>query len=279
MELDGCNFDLKLAFEYQGEQHSKRIDFFHADEEAFQQRLEDDRIKAQLCEERGIDLLQVDISVPLETLQTHVLKRILKVRPDLEGVVNSRPLDLSTVRTGKDLELEEIGRIARNMGGECTSVVYIASNSKLNFRCAKGHEWSAVPYSIKAGTWCPECKGERISEARLAARDMTELIRLVADRGGEHLGPGKKNRLNFLVRCTSGHEWETDLARLRKGHWCHRCAAVVNGNRMKLSIEDLRKVAKERGGNHSFKALHKFPNEIFVEMRQGRLASLACYRC
>lgn len=76
-------------------------------------------------------------------------------------------------------------------------------------------------------------------------RDREKVSRLIADRGGEFLGLGKKNPLKFLIRCANDHEWEIDWARLCKGHWCQRCAAVVNGNRMKLSIKDLRKVAEE----------------------------------
>lgn len=35
---------------------------------------------------------------------------------------------------------------------------YVNARTKIEFSCAQGHQWSAVPDSVtRAGTWCPEC--------------------------------------------------------------------------------------------------------------------------
>jgi len=55
------------------------------------------------------------------------------------------------------LNINEMKEIAQNRGGLCLSEKYINARSKLKWQCSEGHEWMAVPDSVKRGTWCPEC--------------------------------------------------------------------------------------------------------------------------
>lgn len=248
MELDGYCEKLGLAFEYQGNQHTEFTEFFHSDESDLRRRIADDHQKKDLCRANEVDLFVVDIGIPIEDLAEHLLNCLTERRPDLGDILNKQPFDFSTVRAGKQKVLEEISKVARERGGECLSSIYIASNLKLRFRCKKGHEWDAVPYTIKAGSWCPECQGERISAALLKRRDLEPLKKIVSEKGGMFLGPGRKNPLDYRVRCKAGHEWETRASRLRNGHWCQKCSAKENAKRFRLSIEDLKRIARERGG-------------------------------
>jgi hypothetical protein len=64
--------------------------------------------------------------------------------------------------------LGEMHRIAQTRGGSCLSRHYESSRTKLKWRCAHGHEWSAVSAKVKRGSWCPHCSdgiGERICRA------------------------------------------------------------------------------------------------------------------
>ena len=60
---------------------------------------------------------------------------------------------------GKLLTIEEMQRIAAERGGKCLSSKYINSNTKLQWQCKEGHEWEAIPASVKRGHWCPFCSG------------------------------------------------------------------------------------------------------------------------
>lgn len=248
MELDGYCKKLGIAFEYQGKQHSEFTAFFHSDAEDLARRIEDDSRKSELCREHGVDLYSVDITIPIEELPQHLLVRLQEGRADVRGRLNTNQFDFSQVKSGKSEQLAEISRIAKAKGGECLSKTFISNNHKLEFRCELGHQWKAVPYSITSGSWCPECAGARISEALLSRRNNNEIREIIEDKGGEYLGKGTKNQLNLLVRCSEGHEWETDLARLHKGHWCQKCAAKRNADKLRLTIDDLREVAKTHGG-------------------------------
>lgn len=55
------------------------------------------------------------------------------------------------------LTLDEMKEIAKSHGGECLSEEYTNSHTKLKWRCSEGHEWEAIPSSIKKGTWCSRC--------------------------------------------------------------------------------------------------------------------------
>jgi hypothetical protein len=56
------------------------------------------------------------------------------------------------------LGIEEMRALAKNRGGKCLSTIYVNSQTKIRWRCKKGHEWEAAPSNIKHnGTWCPEC--------------------------------------------------------------------------------------------------------------------------
>lgn len=60
LELDGYSEDLKLAFEFQGEQHYKQHVRWHKDEDEFKQQQLHDAIKVQKCAELGINLIVID---------------------------------------------------------------------------------------------------------------------------------------------------------------------------------------------------------------------------
>ena len=57
LELDIYIPELKLAFEYNGEQHYRWVDFFHKTEEEFKKQRYRDRCKKKLCKREGINLI------------------------------------------------------------------------------------------------------------------------------------------------------------------------------------------------------------------------------
>jgi Zn finger protein HypA/HybF involved in hydrogenase expression len=57
--------------------------------------------------------------------------------------------------------IDAMQEVARDRGGECLSAQYTNCKNKLQWRCAKGHEWEATPDNIVQGKWCPYCAGKR----------------------------------------------------------------------------------------------------------------------
>lgn len=59
-ELDGFNDELKLAFEYDGEQHYKYVPHFHRNGiKDFENQQERDKNKVKLCKENNINLIKI----------------------------------------------------------------------------------------------------------------------------------------------------------------------------------------------------------------------------
>lgn len=63
LELDCFNEKLKLACEYQGEQHFKFVSHFHKSNDSFLNQKYRDELKRNLCKENGVYLIEVPFYV------------------------------------------------------------------------------------------------------------------------------------------------------------------------------------------------------------------------
>lgn len=133
--------------------------------------------------------------------------------------------------------IEQMRQIAEGHGGRCLSDTYVNSVTKLLWECIKGHQWEAVPSSVKSGRWCPVCGGS-------AKGSIEEMRQLAKKRGGKCLSNIYiNNKTKLLWECAKGHRWEAAPANIKGGTWCPVCAGT-----MKSSIEEMHTVAHERGG-------------------------------
>lgn len=134
-------------------------------------------------------------------------------------------------------DIDEMRRIARERRGECLSEKYLNRNTKLQWRCANGHEWLAIPGHVKRGSWCPVCAGHVVTIA-----DMSELARA---HGGRCLSTEYVNSSTPLLwKCRLGHEFEKAPSLVKsEGAWCPTCSP-----RQPVTLERLQATAARRGG-------------------------------
>lgn len=59
LELDGYCSSLNIAFEYQGEQHYREVKGFQVDKQKLKEQKKRDRLKKELCQKKGIKLIEV----------------------------------------------------------------------------------------------------------------------------------------------------------------------------------------------------------------------------
>lgn len=76
LELDCYNDELKLAVEYNGEQHYKWPNWFHKSYDEFIRQVRRDRLKSELCELHGIYLIIVPYNVPLMKIQDFIISHL-----------------------------------------------------------------------------------------------------------------------------------------------------------------------------------------------------------
>jgi hypothetical protein len=240
MELDGYCESLGLAFEYHGQQHYQSGSLFQPDENSLRTRKRDDMRKARLCSDNSVHL----ITIPYTTQLPKVPELIYGIAQEL----GFRPL-LKTPAAVKvaDFVLPELiaamQTMAKERGGDCLSTFYVNNNTKLRWRCAKGHEWDAVPGSIQQGSWCPRCV------SKLPADEAYQkLLEIAALRGGRCLSAGYVDGLGKLLwQCASGHKWEATPNNVRGGSWCHECAKRNQGPK-RLGLELCQQAALAKGG-------------------------------
>lgn len=80
LELDMYNEENRIAFEYDGAQHDVFTPHFHANEHHFEYRRLLDRLKTELCREKGVLLMRIpwsEVSASDRSLTARYLQRML----------------------------------------------------------------------------------------------------------------------------------------------------------------------------------------------------------
>lgn len=86
LELDCYNEKLKIALEYNGEQHYKYTPIFHKDDkyssghEKFQSQVDRDEIKKVLCDRHGVALIIVPHTIKRQNLCSYILGKLRRIR-------------------------------------------------------------------------------------------------------------------------------------------------------------------------------------------------------
>jgi hypothetical protein len=136
--------------------------------------------------------------------------------------------------------------LAAEHGGKCLSNEYVNNCTRLEWQCTEGHRWQAKPNDIRR-SWCPYC-------ANTVKLEIADLRRIARERGGKLLSTTYINRKQPLLwRCRAGHTWQAPASRVkpggyRPGTWCPLCPMRRKGQPSRLTIEEMREIAAQRGG-------------------------------
>jgi hypothetical protein len=129
----------------------------------------------------------------------------------------------------------------------------------------KGITLIEVPYTVSHGDIesfiRAECAKAAISVPRTESIDITTLpvyeddpldeLRAVAEaKGGALLSTAYINRATKMRwRCAKGHEWEAPASAIKSaGQWCPLCGIKRRSDAQRLTIEDMRALARSRAG-------------------------------
>lgn len=80
LELDGYNKELKLAFEYDGQQHYCWPNAFHKTRQQFDAQQQRDRLKRVLCDMAGVTLITVPYTVKHKEIEPFLRARLADLR-------------------------------------------------------------------------------------------------------------------------------------------------------------------------------------------------------
>lgn len=158
--------------------------------------------------------------------------------------------------SGLVITIEDMQELAAMFGGLCLSKRYAGSTKPLRWACGAGHQFRAIHKQIRNGQWCRICDWMEgtLGRALTAANE----------RGGLLMSkPGPFQRTPLRWRCSEGHTWLAFAARIAAGHWCPKCA----GNH--LTIEDMRRIASERGGRCLSPSYTNLATKLLWECQYG----------
>jgi len=165
----------------------------------------------------------------------------------------------------KDKLFSELKNIASLKGGECLSPEYYNAFTKLEWRCANGHIWKAVPNNIKRGKWCPKCANQLNAEKRkLTIHEMNVIAK---KKGGKCLSKEYVSaRTHLTWQCKEGHVWNAKPNNIKSGHWCPECAA-----NKKLELSEMQQIAINRGGKCLSKSYINLKTKLTWQCGKGHI--------
>lgn len=226
LELDGYCKELGIAFEYNGEQHYSDNNPWKKDL-LIRQRW--DLLKQELCDINNVKLIiipQLFTRLDVKSLKDFLKKEFIKNNIDIPGNYDQIIFDLSKMTDSQSFK--EYKEVARSKNGRCLSDSYINCKTKLLWECQLGHIWEARPYTIKIGSWCPECAGCK-------KYTYQDVFKLIEDKNGKLLSKDYKNNSSKLeVEClVCNHIWRVNLNKIKLGRWCPKCGIKKRTGRPK----------------------------------------------
>ena len=80
LELDCFEESLRLACEYQGQQHDKFIPYFHKNKEAFRNQQYRDELKRRMCRDNRINLIEVSHTLKIHEIEPYIIGQLKRMR-------------------------------------------------------------------------------------------------------------------------------------------------------------------------------------------------------
>ena len=127
-------------------------------------------------------------------------------------------------------------KIAKEKKGICLSTKYSGYDTKLTWKCSKGHIFLMSPNSIRKGKWCSACYGNLPLGIDLMKKTAEK-------RGGKCLSKIYTNTYtNLRWKCKNNHIFNKTARSVLSGVWCLECER-------NNEFEDLKKVLIKKMAN------------------------------
>ena len=218
-------------------------------------RIDRDRKKADMCESRGIRLIEIYDAFPEDEAQPYGMEcltfrsplSLTRNRKELHALLNLllECADLPALSTDEFAKVSaQAHRHSRKKTpedfiAELTAVTntievlgeYRGRDCKIKVRCKTcGHEWSASAGNLLSGYGCPNCKAINHSlRSRKTHEQFVQELSL-SNPSVEVIGRYITNKKKVLVRGKNcGHEWQANPTHLLNGSGCPVCAGRYQG--------------------------------------------------
>ena len=259
LQLDGYCQELKIAFEYQGVQHTTG---WNGKDKKFQQQSlieiqKRDKEKKQLCIEKDILLLEINyyknvknsqdiINQTIEDVKKSYIKNNILIPDFITNCdIEKIKIDLTKISNLVIMQ-EELEEIVFEKGGKIKEgEVYIGSTTKMTYIDKLGNEFKMSPSAVKTGNWSPyEAGNIRDSEYH-----MIQLQEIVKSKGGKikegEIYVNSKTKMTFIDK--DGYEFEMSPDHIKRGQWSPYESGKVFNN-PEYHMKQLEEIALLKGG-------------------------------
>lgn len=161
LELDIYNEELHLAVEYNGPQHYKFVPRFHKTQEAFEQRLEHDKLKAKICKERGIFLIVIKYDIEIKDICQYI-----STAAEIFGITQINKICDFNVAHAKvtNTRTKKVTQLVEEKNGTIISADFLGGKSTIVIECHKKHTWTTKITHVEQGRWCRDCGFEKLQK-------------------------------------------------------------------------------------------------------------------
>ena len=241
LQLDGYNYENRIAFEYQGYQHYTENSHFHTNEKKYKSQIERDNYKKELCKKNKITLIEIFEFKTIRAGRIHLfVNQVKKKLIELNLNFNNEPfeLDLVELYRGKKSELyEQAKKIIEKKNGAIQE--FIGSESKHAYTCSEGHKTTnrVLSVIIKSNASCAYCESIAKYEA---------LKEIIESKGGKLIDKKLKHKGYsdiYKWTCNKGHKRESKGQYFLRGAWCVECQKEAQ--KKQINTEQLAEFKKD----------------------------------
>ena len=234
LELDGYCDNLKIAFEYQGEQHFVISRFNSPKDLEYLKRK--DKYKKENCKNFGIKLIVINYVKNGNNFE-EFLKEIKRAID--EATINSINYDLKKLKlnfnkintnTVQEKQYKKAQSYAKDKGGICLSSQYINSETKMEWKCNNHNHpswFSSYNGTVDTKSWCAKCGDNKTSQKLRKIDGLKEAKEYAKNRGGECLSTeyiNNKTKLEWKCENSSHSSWLSTFEKaVKRNQWCRKC--------------------------------------------------------
>lgn len=206
MEIDGYCEELQIGFEYQGIQHFS-LPLFNSD---VNQRIEDDKLKAELCAANGVSLFILTYEMKYEDFPHEIYIQASKLGIRMPSDWNEKTIDIYQAFIRED-RIEELREILGKKLIQVLSPKYLGSNEYVELQCLKcRHKWKAKGnafFNSRRIAGCDKCARRRAGWLNKLSID--DLRKYAKENAGSLLS-SEYVRRNYWYEwlCKEGHQFE-----------------------------------------------------------------------
>lgn len=208
-EIDCYNDDLKLGFEYDGIQHHKYVQYFHGNEDSgkFEQQLDRDMTKDELCIDAGIQLIRIDYTINKNKLRSYIHDLIRGLNLDIELETNFisdnefNAIVAKTRSTKSERYITMAANILESKQHKIVSTSCCSRTSDLIVICDGGHTYVTNIDKISQDGGCPTCSGkDKLTIERIKQVIESKGYTFIAHYTKDAINASKEDRIYHCVK-------------------------------------------------------------------------------